>query len=78
LTSGERYSHSAAVASMMIVVWHDDIGKTFVAFMQDVDALLLGRRTYVIHVKAFAPNPAESLWALPVSDKLVRVPCGEF
>ena len=39
--------------------WHDDIGQTFVAFMQDVDALLLGRRTYVIHAEAFEPNPAE-------------------
>ncbi len=39
--------------------WHDDIGATFVAFMKDVDALLLGRRTYVIHADAFAPNPAE-------------------
>ena len=39
--------------------WHDDIGQTFVAFMQDVDALLLGRRTYVIHAQAFEPNPAE-------------------
>ncbi len=35
--------------------WHDDIGKTFVALMQDVDALLLGRRTYVIHGAAFEP-----------------------
>ena len=39
--------------------WHDDIGKTFGAFLQDVDALLLGRRTYVIHAQAFEPNPAE-------------------
>ncbi len=37
--------------------WHDDIGKTFVALMQDVDALLLGRRTYVIHGAAFEPMP---------------------
>lgn len=26
--------------------WHDDIGKTFGALMQEVDAFLLGRRTY--------------------------------
>jgi dihydrofolate reductase len=39
--------------------WHDDIGQTFSAFLQDVDALLLGRRTYVIHAQAFEPNPAE-------------------
>jgi dihydrofolate reductase len=39
--------------------WHDDIGQTFVTMMQEVDALLLGRRTYVIHAEAFEPNPAE-------------------
>ena len=35
--------------------WHDDIGKSFGAMMQDVDALLLGRRTYVTHAAAFEP-----------------------
>ena len=35
--------------------WHDDIGESFLALMQDVDALLLGRRTYVIHAEAFEP-----------------------
>jgi dihydrofolate reductase len=35
--------------------WHDDIGKTFGALMQHVDAFLLGRRTYVIHAEAFEP-----------------------
>jgi dihydrofolate reductase len=35
--------------------WHDDIGKNFVAIMADVDALLLGRRTYVTHAEAFEP-----------------------
>jgi dihydrofolate reductase len=35
--------------------WHDDIGKSFVALMQNVDALLLGRRTYVTHAEAFEP-----------------------
>src|SRR4029453_6211618 len=35
----------------------DDIGKTFGALMQDVDALLLGRRTYVTHAEAFEPMP---------------------
>jgi dihydrofolate reductase len=38
--------------------WHDDIGKSFVALMQDVDALLLGRRTYVTHAQAFEPMAA--------------------
>jgi dihydrofolate reductase len=38
--------------------WHEDIGKSFFAMMQDVDALLLGRRTYVTHADAFEPMPA--------------------
>ena len=38
--------------------WHDDIGKNFVALMKDVDAFLLGRRTYVTHAAAFEPMPA--------------------
>jgi dihydrofolate reductase len=37
--------------------WHDDIGASFGALMQDVDALLLGRRTYVTHAAAFEPMP---------------------
>jgi dihydrofolate reductase len=38
--------------------WHDDIGKTFFELMQDCDAFLLGRRTYVTHAEAFEPMPA--------------------
>ena len=38
--------------------WHDDIGRTFGALMQDVDAFLLGRKTYLIHGNAFEPMPA--------------------
>ena len=38
--------------------WHDDIGASFVAMMQGVDAFLLGRRTYVTHAEAFEPMPA--------------------
>lgn len=38
--------------------WHDDIGNSFVAMMKDVDAFLLGRRTYVTHAQAFEPLPA--------------------
>jgi dihydrofolate reductase len=38
--------------------WHDDIGAKFGALMQDVDAFLLGRRTYVTHAEAFEPMPA--------------------
>jgi dihydrofolate reductase len=37
--------------------WHDDIGAAFGALMQDVDAFLLGRRTYVTHAEAFEPLP---------------------
>jgi dihydrofolate reductase len=35
--------------------WHDDIGATFLGLMKDVDAFLLGRRTYVTHADAFEP-----------------------
>jgi len=38
--------------------WHDDIGGAFGALMQGVDAILLGRRTYVTHAEAFEPMPA--------------------
>jgi dihydrofolate reductase len=37
--------------------WHDDIGKTFGSLMQECDAFLLGRRTYVVHAQAFEPMP---------------------
>ena len=37
--------------------WHDDIGKSFFALMKDVDAFLLGRRTYMTHAEAFEPMP---------------------
>src|SRR5688572_24005776 len=38
--------------------WHDDIGATFGELMRDVDAFLLGRKTYTIHANAFEPMPA--------------------
>lgn len=38
--------------------WHDDIGKSFGALMQETDAVLLGRRTYLSHAQAFEPLPA--------------------
>ena len=41
-----------------IPFWHDDIGRSFGALMQDTDAFLLGRRTYVTHAEAFEPMPA--------------------
>jgi dihydrofolate reductase len=40
-----------------IPYWHDDIGKAFGALMQEVDAFLLGRKTYVTHANAFEPMP---------------------
>ncbi|HEU0015218.1 MAG TPA: dihydrofolate reductase family protein [Longimicrobium sp.] len=38
--------------------WHDDIGRTFFQLLEDCDAFLLGRRTYVTHAEAFEPLPA--------------------
>jgi dihydrofolate reductase len=35
--------------------WHNDIGAAFGTMMQNVDAFLLGRKTYVIHANAFEP-----------------------
>jgi dihydrofolate reductase len=40
-----------------IPYWHDDIGQSFGALMQNCDAFLLGRRTYVTHAEAFEPLP---------------------
>ncbi len=41
--------------------WHDDIGAAFGALMQEVDAFLLGRKTYVTHANAFEPmKPGDS------------------
>jgi dihydrofolate reductase len=37
--------------------WHDAIGGAFGAMMQDTDAFLLGRKTYLIHGNAFEPLP---------------------
>src|SRR5438132_9964688 len=47
-----------AYGGWTIPFWHDSIGETFGAMMQDCDALLLGRRTYVTHAEAFEPMPA--------------------
>jgi dihydrofolate reductase len=41
--------------SWTIPYWHDDIGASFGALMQEADAFLLGRKTYVIHANAFEP-----------------------
>jgi dihydrofolate reductase len=40
-----------------IPFWHDDIGAAFGALMQNVDAFLLGRKTYTVHAGAFEPLP---------------------
>ena len=37
--------------------WHDDIGGAFGSLMQETDAFLLGRRTYITHAQAFEPMP---------------------
>ena len=42
--------------------WHDDIGRAFGALMQETDAFLLGRRTYVTHAEAFEPMPPGDLF----------------
>ena len=38
--------------------WTDEIGASFGVMMKDVDAFLLGRRTYLTHAAAFEPMPA--------------------
>src|SRR6187551_1849627 len=42
--------------------WHDAIGGAFGAMMQNTDAFLLGRKTYLIHGNAFEPMPAGDLF----------------
>jgi dihydrofolate reductase len=37
--------------------WHDEIGAAFGALMQEVDAFLLGRKTYAGHAAVFEPMP---------------------
>ncbi|MFL5546061.1 MAG: dihydrofolate reductase family protein [Gemmatimonadales bacterium] len=44
-----------AYGGWTIPYWHDDIGVSFFQAMQNVDAFLLGRRTYVTHAEAFEP-----------------------
>jgi dihydrofolate reductase len=43
--------------SWTLPYWHDDIGGRFGALMKNVDAFLLGRKTYVTHAEAFEPLP---------------------
>ena len=53
----EDRDHGFAYGGWTGPYWHDEIGKTFLALMKDVDAILLGRRTYVTHAEAFEPMP---------------------
>jgi dihydrofolate reductase len=53
----EDRDHGFVHGGWTMPYWHDDIGARFRALMQDVDALLLGRRTYVTHAEAFEPMP---------------------
>lgn len=54
----EDLDNGFAHGGWTIPYWHDDIGAHFGAVMSEVDALLLGRRTYVSHAEAFEPMPA--------------------
>ena len=51
----EDRDHGFAHGGWTRPYWHDDIGKSFLTAMQEVDAFLLGRRTYVTHAQAFEP-----------------------
>jgi dihydrofolate reductase len=53
----EDRDNGFAHGAWTIPYWHDDIGAHFGAVMSEVDALLLGRRTYVTHAEAFEPMP---------------------
>lgn len=48
--------------------WHDDIGNHFFQAMENVDALLLGRKTWEIHGGAFEPMQDD-----PIGDVMNRV-----
>jgi dihydrofolate reductase len=52
--------------------WHDDIGAAFGALMQDVDAFLLGRKTYVTHAQAFEPMKPGDFFGDMVSKTLEK------
>ncbi|MDQ6736388.1 MAG: dihydrofolate reductase family protein [Gemmatimonadota bacterium] len=42
--------------------WNNEIGKSFMALMENIDAFLLGRKTYVTHANVFEPMPAGDLF----------------
>src|ERR1051325_9754569 len=54
----EDQDGGCAYGGWTVPYWHDAIGESFGAMMKDVDAFLLGRRTYVTHAQAFEPMPA--------------------
>jgi Protein of unknown function (DUF2442) len=56
--------------------WHDDIGRNFFELMKDVDALLLGRRTYVTHAEAFEPMPPGDPFGDMMNAPKKHVPAG--
>jgi dihydrofolate reductase len=60
--SAEDIDGGFAHGGWTLPFWHHDIGATFGKLMQDVDAFLLGRRTYVTHAEAFEPMPAGDLF----------------
>lgn len=47
--------------------WHDDIGKHFFQTMANADALLLGRKTWQIHGRAFEPMPESDPFGGPMN-----------
>jgi dihydrofolate reductase len=51
----EDKDHGFAHGGWTWPYWHDDMGKEILTTMKEVDALLLGRRTYVTHAEAFEP-----------------------
>jgi dihydrofolate reductase len=51
----EDRDHGFTHGGWTLPYWHDDIGNQFVSLMKDVDAFLLGRRTYELHAGAFEP-----------------------
>jgi dihydrofolate reductase len=51
----EDRDHGFAHGGWTRPYWHDEIGRYFLSFMQQADAFLLGRRTYVTHAEVFEP-----------------------
>ena len=58
---GRRHRWEFEHGGWTIPYWHDAIGERFGKLLADVDTLLLGRRTYVIHGEAFDESRPGSL-----------------